>query len=254
MKKILSFISICLILLNFTSFAESTNEYNNIYKATLSEYLRYDMFKEHLKSDKESAMEMIDQITKNRINDSGIKMRSGSMGEAFVSNVQVCPQRDQSYTCGYATTLQTMYGLNLEGTITGNTKHEKELTIERAMGNYGSSAIVYKIRNYLNAAAGASSYQYYEGSTLSESGFANKVAYSLMVNKPVILHAKTGSLNYYNGKNIGHYLSISYINQYTNTVKIVDCNNDTGLGGEHYVPISQAFNTVNIAGRYVISN
>lgn len=216
--------------------------------------MQYEEFQNDLKNDKTTALNMISNIADREYaaylsSKSPIKY-IGSMGEASASVKHVIQAK--TWWCGYATTLQTLYGLNLESKVSGAGDDAKQTTIANEMGHPSSSAVVYEIRDYLNKNLTYSKYAYYEGSGMTLSSFTNKTAYSLMIGRPVILHAKTASLSYYNGKNLAHYLSLDYLNQYNSTVRIVDCNYDSTYTGSHYVPISEAFGTVNISGRYVI--
>jgi hypothetical protein len=75
-----------------------------------------------------------------------------------------------------------------------------------------------------------------------------------MLERPVLLHAVTEDLSYYGGTSQNHYLSVYYINQVTEKVKIADCNYNPQFGGYHYVDLFEAYNTIhNHTGRYLIS-
>jgi len=49
----------------------------------------------------------------------------------------------------------------------------------------------------------------------AQTGFESKVSVSLANDCPVILHARTEYLDYYNGNNYSHYISLDYINLYS---------------------------------------
>lgn len=175
----------------------------------------------------------------------------GSPGAA-ACHVKLVPQI-KTWWCGYATTLQTLYGLGKQGTVSGSTDAQKQTKIANDMGDPNNSAIVYKICNYLNARLSTGKYSYYLGSSQTVHSFSGLVGSSLMLDRPVILHARTQSLPYYNGKNLAHYLSLDTIEVAKNKVRIVDCNYDTRYQGTHYVSIAEAYGTVSPAGRYFIT-
>lgn len=251
MKKILSFVFAVLLLLISSSgvYAEENN--SELFEQLLEERANDTMFIKEMRESPETAYEMINQILEER---TSISIKSGSYSEAscYVPAIM----QSETWYCGYATTLQTIYGLGLETTVSGSNNDEKQDTIANAMGSPSSSAVVYKIKNYLNEKITSSKYIYteVEDANWSQLSFSNEVAGSLMLNRPVILHAKTGTLSYYNGKNINHYLSVDYINNYKNTVRIKDCHYNTKYFGSHTVPTSEAFGTVNLPGRYIIYN
>ncbi len=235
---------------------DTSEDYKDTYEQTLNEYLKYDEFNSHLESNKKAALEMIRNITERRLADSNsAQLRGGTMTEAYDFDVQLSIQAD-TYTCGYATILQTMYGLEKEHLIQGSTDEQKQRTIETDIGHYGTSVIVWEVVAYLNGYLSSDDYAYYLGSSsaMSEDDFADKVALSLMMERPVLLHAITEDLSYYNGTSQNHYLSIYYINQNTDKVKIADCNYDSQFGGYHYADLSEAYATIHDHyNRYLIS-
>ena len=96
-------------------------------------------------------------------------------------------------------------------------------------------------------------YIYETGSNMTCATFEHKVATSLTNCKPVVLHARTGYLGYYGGKNTGHYLRLDYINRTTDMVRIVDCNYNPQYYGVHMVTLQEAYNTIAQEGeRYLI--
>lgn len=193
------------------------------------------------------AIEMIERIAHGKM-----VPTSGTPGNA-ACYVKLVPQI-KTWWCGYATTLQTIYGLGLQGTVVGSTDAQKQTTIANEMGNPNDTAYVYKIVNYLNSKLSSSKYYYTLGSGQTKQSFATLIGLSLMRNRPVVLHARTGSLPYYNGLDLYHYLSVDAINVTGDSVRIVDCHYNVPYQGVHYVNIDQALRTVSPAGRYIILN
>lgn len=253
MKRIFLLLLVCIIVIGPIHKIEAKeNDYKQQrFDEILNEYKKDPMFMKELRESPNTAYQMINDLVNDEFE---ILPNSGSYGEASCYVPAIMQAED--WWCGYATTLQTIYGLGKEGTVNGRTDKEKQSTIANDMGHPQSSAVVHEIRDYLNKKVSANTYKYAAVKNLgwTELAFSNAVAGSLMRDRPVILHALTGELGYYNGKNIKHYLSVDYINNYTNKVRIKDCNYDMNYFGSHTVPTHEAFGAVNLAGRYIIYN
>ena len=159
--------------------------------------------------------------------------------------------------CGSTTVLQSLYGMGFAGNVSGSTDAQKISTIDKAY-NVASqgSLIVYQAVDALNKYIGNSlRYVYTNGNNMSLSQFESYIAQSLTYGKPVILHARTASLPYYNGNNLGHYLNLDSYNRTSETVRIADCNYDSTYFGYHTVNVSEAHRTIsreNISDRFLI--
>lgn len=252
MKKAICFV-LLIVLLAVPTFGANVkgNDKNNKYSELLAERANDEVFQKELRESPETAYQMLDQILEER---KSISVKSGSYGEAscYVPSIM----QVETWYCGYATTLQTLYGLGLQSTVAGSDDNEKQYKIASDMLDPSHSAVVDTIKIYINKRLSTSKYIYANviNSGWTQLTFQNEVAGSLMVNRPVILHAKTLSLSYYNGKDLSHYLSVDYINNYTNQVRIKDCNYDSTYFGSHTVPTAEAFGTVNRADRWMIYN
>lgn len=137
--------------------------------------------------------------------------------------------------------------------MNGSTNAAKIATLDNEFDKQGH-LVVYQARDTLNKYYhGSGTYIFVQGKNLNESTFEDYVAKSLTNCKPVILHARTQYINYYGGHASGHYLSLDYINRSTDTVRIVDCNNNDAYYGIHNVTLSEAFNSINKESeRYLI--
>lgn len=174
----------------------------------------------------------------------------GSLCYQSVKNIK----QTTSFNCGPTTVLQTLYGLGSASAVDGSTDEAKIATLQREY-NVGSdgmyvSNVVAALNKYNK---GNQTYSSRLGSGLSLEGFANNIAASLTSGKPVVLHARTQYLDYYNKHDYKHYLSLDYFDRSTNTVRIVDCNNNNEYYGAHYCTLQEAYETINkISGRYLI--
>lgn len=175
----------------------------------------------------------------------------GNYCYAKVKNIR----QTKNYNCGPTTVLQTLYGLNSEDAVLGNSDAKKIATIENEYGVGQSGMMVYQIVDALNKYnLGYGSYSYVIGSHISRGAFVDKVANALTHGRPVVLHALTGSLDYYGGKNLRHYLSIEAIDRIAGTIDIVDCNYKNEFFGRHRVKIDDAYECINSTteDRYLI--
>ena len=200
----------------------------------------------------EYAETFLKDVLKSRI-ESGIAPAGGGGNECYQSVTNI--KQTKNYNCGTTTVLQTLYGLNSQGNVTGSTNADKIATLDNEYNVDGQGhLIVFQAAAALNKYYhGRANYIYVQGKNLKESTFEDYVAKSLTNCKPVILHARTQYIGYYGGHASRHYLSLDYINRTTDIVRIVDCNNNDVYYGIHYVPLSEAFNSINKeSDRYLI--
>lgn len=198
----------------------------------------------------EYAEAFIEDVIKNR---RGNMMRGGGGNECYqyVTNIK----QTKTYNCGTTTALQTLYGLGKVSNVKGATNADKISALDLEYNVDGQTCLmVYQLRDLLNKYGKVGQRYIYEtGSNMTCATFEHKVATSLTNCKPVVLHARTGYLGYYGGKNTGHYLSLDYINRTTDMVRIVDCNYNPQYYGVHMVTLQEAYNTIAQEGeRYLI--
>lgn len=152
-----------------------------------------------------------------------------------------------------------MYGFGVEDDVAGLTDREKEDTIIEDAEANGKGLIVYRVRNVLNKYTGAG-YIYELGRDMTLSEFGYNLAVSLMWDLAPVLHARTGSLEYYKGKDIGHYLTVSFISwpRFGSIEDAIVTINDPhyldDYFGNHDVSLEEAYGTVNLTDqdRYVL--
>jgi hypothetical protein len=197
----------------------------------------------------EYAIDFLENVyATNRV---GTRGGGGNVCYQYVTNVQ----QTKTYNCGSTTVLQSLYGMGAAGNVPGSTDAAKISTIDTAYNvDSQGSLYVYQVADALNTykPSGYSSYVYSTGASKTEAQFEQAIATSLTNCKPVVLHAKTGALGYYGGHNLGHYLSLDYVDRTTDMVRIVDCNYNNSYYGVHSVTLSEAYSTVSVSGRYFI--
>lgn len=164
-------------------------------------------------------------------------------------------KQDNNYYCGPANIKQVVQFIN------GSS--ESQSTYANRMGtNSSSGTLVYKMRDELNYRQSYNNYVYQQMNSSSYDAFLNIVKGNIFYGndttikgKPIIIHAKTGSLYLYNGNNIGHYLTINGFHDGTKKTTYVDpWEKDYGRGstlGQHQDTATNVFNTVS-GSRYVI--
>lgn len=236
-----------------------------IRQQVLSEYQNDYMYQLMVNNNPEAADEYIDTIVEQKmINASTPSTYAYNYNHSILYCYVTHVTQSTPTNCSAATVLQTMYGLGLANTIYGSGVDAKQSTLYNMqtdphpgirLEESDSEPLVYEIVDYLNDNLSSNKYDYKLGSTYTLAAFSSKVGNSLYYDRPVILHAKTGSFEYYDGENLGHYLSLDYYNAISGTVRIVDCNYMVEFGGEHpNIPIEQAWRSVHdSSGRYFIS-
>ncbi|MCI7086367.1 MAG: hypothetical protein MR954_00855 [Lachnobacterium sp.] len=162
-------------------------------------------------------------------------------------------QQTKSYNCGTTTVLQTLYGLGTQNKVAGKTNGDKIETLDKEYNvDSQGSLMVYQVRDALNKYSNKS-YIYELGSSMTKTGFEDRIAASLTAGKPVVLHARTEKITYYKGHSSGHYISLDYVDRLHGVVRLVDCNNNSNYYGVHpNVAVSDAYNAIAASGRYLI--
>lgn len=224
------------------------------------QYKEDEQFKMHYQYSPESAMDMLRSIAESQNKPSVFAV---SPGDAKAYCDVPLKQQTKSYNCGFATMLQTLYGMGKQSTVSGNSDSAKMDQLEAEMmemkiqsGQSGEkTAIVWMVASMLNSKTG-SSYKYVVGNSITQYEFYSLVRQSLTGNHPVILHARTKYLDYYDGNNYSHYLSLDQMDAGSdNFCRIADCNYKNEYYGYHNVTIQDAYETVSEEkGRYLIYN
>lgn len=117
-------------------------------------------------------------------------------GESCYPTVPTYKQ-ENGYYCGPASLQMTLK--HITGTKYSQSSLASSAGTASSIGTY-----VYKMRDVLNSRQ--SKYKYAYTTVSSQSDLQKKVTASIAKEAPVIFHAKTGSLQMYNGTNLGHYV------------------------------------------------
>jgi hypothetical protein len=257
-KRILAMVIVtcCVFTTDLNAHAASSKIGENIdlqkFKAIQEEYSDQKEFLE-MKDEygSEYANDFLMDVYNARFGESPKILRGGGGNECyqFVKNIK----QSKKYNCGSAAVLQTLYGRGKASSVSGSSDSAKMQTLDTLYDvDKDRSMYVYRAVNALNKYSGAS-YVYEEGSKMTKGQFEDRIANSLMQWKPVVLHAKTGRLSYYKNKDVGHYISLDYVNRTTQTVRLADPNYDNSYFGIHYVPLKEAYESISCNSvRYLI--
>ncbi|MBQ8412522.1 MAG: hypothetical protein IJX12_02810 [Lachnospiraceae bacterium] len=269
-KRILILSAIFSVLLfNTAVFAEeSTKTEEEIREEILENYAEDPEYNKMVAYSPELAEEYIDMLVQDRM---GEQYQIEPTATDTYGTIAYCtvPVIEQSTTtnCSAATLLQTMYGLGKQSSVSGSTYAQKQSTLynyttnssapgARIESTPGTSLWVYEITLYLNSHLSSYSYEYRLGENMGFEQFKTYIWDSLVHNRPVMLHANTKYLSYYNNTELYHYLSLDYYDRSRGIVTIKDCNYDDAYGGSHSaVPVLEAYYAINkTSGRYLISD
>ena len=172
-----------------------------------------------------------------------------------------CIRQVKSYYCGPASALQILTALNID--VKGDTSAEEQKTLAKLMGTTSSGTLVCKVASGLNTYIDSNKYKYSAvKGNINYEEFIDKIKNSLSKNRPVILHAKTKYLSYYDSKDRGHYIVVSKVRTvyeegkaeyYLTLVDPYPSTKSRPFGGIREVPGIEAYNCVaKVSGRYII--
>ncbi|SHH42982.1 cysteine peptidase family C39 domain-containing protein [Tepidibacter thalassicus] len=199
----------------------------------------------------EIGQKMIDYMAERTLKRSPIRIKRGGNGSVFFVDMPYVKQIN-GYYCGPASVLQILYGMNKEDRVSGSSNKKKQETLGSNMGtrkNIGT--YVSSMKNEINKYSD-NNYVYKSGSNMTIDEFEDNLTYSLMYDAAPILHSKTKYLSYYNGKNLGHYISVDFINRSDDTVGLMDCNYNSKYSGQREVSLREAYNAISKESRYLI--
>lgn len=159
-------------------------------------------------------------------------------------------EQSKGYYCGPANIVMILR--NIKGSSLSQDSHANNMGT-----NPSDGTIVYRMTNELNNQQNKYTYAHFQIS--DRSSFSNYMENSIARNAPVVLHAKTGSLNMYNGNSLGHYLTGETViadgsSTVLTRIGYVDpLNRDYGKGnvfGSHIDTFENVYEAVK--GRFVI--
>ncbi|WP_187296306.1 C39 family peptidase [Tepidibacter mesophilus] len=200
----------------------------------------------------EIGQEMIDYMAERTLQRPPIRVKRSGNGSIFLVDIPYVKQIN-GYYCGPASVLQTLYAMNKEDEVSGSSDSSKQKTLGNSMGTKsGMGTYVYKVKNEINKYSD-NDYVYKKGSDMTIDDFEDNLTYSLMYDAAPILHSKTKYLGYYNGKNLGHYINVDFINRSGDDVGLMDCNYDSDYSGHRDVSLEEAYNAISKESeRYLI--
>ncbi len=159
-------------------------------------------------------------------------------------------EQSTGYYCGPANIVMIL--TNIKGFSLSQDSHANNMGTNPSDGTY-----VYRMTNELNNQQNKHNYAHFYISNSND--FSNYIEGSIMRNAPVVLHARTGSLNIYNGNSLGHYLTGETViadgdpTVLTRIGYVDPLNRDYGRGnvfGSHIDTFENVYEAVR--GRYVI--
>lgn len=209
------------------------------------------MFLEHYQKDPAGAVENVRRAIER---DFQINNNTMSTYATYLeaSGVPMLKQAT-TYWCGSASALQTIYGNGFGSSVpmqdyanltTKLDKQQAYIAIKDTNNEKNGEMIVYEVSNVINKYVDYP-YMYRNTKTITSiSQFRNYIKGNIEYNHPLILHAKTEELPYYNGKSSGHYITIIGINLATDMVILNDCHYNDTYNGIHAVPIEDVLNSI----------
>lgn len=252
MKKVIIALLLTTLLLGTTKvFAlENLNEIDN--------YLL-------INSESKEKYELNQQISEQRLNQIKLDSSNGIMpsgGGSFISLTYLTGKeypnyrQETSYWCGPASIKQAVQWIN-------NTSNSQQVYATSMGTNSKEGSYVWKMARELNNRQSQHSYVYVDISTMNnKQDFWLMVQNDILMEKvPAIAHAKTNIFYMYNGKNLGHYLTLTgyyedYLSSEFSYFEYVDSYYaDYGRGsvfGTHEVNFYDLYNSLHNTGRFMI--
>lgn len=219
----------------------------------ISCYREDPIFAEHYASDPEDALGMVATVVSTALG--GLNAVQPRVADGNMYYAEGVPEyrQSKSNSCGAASALQVIVQQGGADGIQGTTYIEKEETLMEEGFLAENGIKVFNVRNLINKYISGNTYAYISGAELSYSSFYTLVMTSLTNDCPIILHAKTGHISYYNSKNTGHYIVGTHLFSLTEQLVVNDCNYRDEYTGIHTIPMMEAYNSIHIeSGRYLI--
>lgn len=216
------------------------------------------VFKEHFLADPMDAISMVIHVVESAIDTDDAIQPMWTDGLIYSADGVPSYKQSQSNSCGAASALQVIIqqggGDNVSGTT--NTAKEKTLIGKTALNSNGS-VLVIEVRDLINKHTNRNEYAYIRCLNLSETDFRRLVLNSLSKDCPIILHANTRYLGYYNSVSLGHYIVGTTFYSATDQFAVNDCNYDDAYTGIRMTTMTEVWNSVhnpnsNGSSRYLI--
>lgn len=217
-------------------------------------YLNDPVFLESYSNDFNSAIEVVNnalhieyRIQNSIGNNSRVVANNGTL---FYCDVDSSIVQEQKTWCGVGSTLMALTGIenyDSNDLVSGYTRPTQS-SIATNVVDSNSTAVVWKIVNYLNTKIKSDEYAYVAiSSSTTNSQICNYIKYSLAVNRPVILRSYPyGAIDYYDSlfntgevaRTEAHYIVVEGYDSTTNTFTVSDCTyvnyGNNQYQGRHY--------------------
>lgn len=237
------------------------------------EYYRNELFRSEYNISPESAADTYSRALEiqmeingelSEVQPAGSTVIGGGLGVLYYCYVDDSITQEENNWCGVASTLMALSGIKRydSGSLpSGYVLPEQSEIAPEVMGSY--SAVVYKIKQYLNSLLANKTYTYKEITrSVSKSDIQEYIQNSLIKNRPVILHAVPyAGMGYYSSMSnlrTGHYLVVEEYSSYTDTYTISDCTYLNQYQGRHEgITVDEIYNSLynpsaGVTGRYII--
>lgn len=264
MKRVIALLVALILFASPILAIKSEEGFNKVKKQVLDEYMELKEFREDLKLNPESAMEMIEIIARNRYNYYDYVVSGSKYSKelkAGNNRVKMFKQINDYY-CGPASLLTSLYYSNDQGKVAGDNPSSKQETLGEEMETSESSGtMVYRMRDAFNKYTD-SKWTYMTKPTYKD--LHNFILESLSRGHAPVVHALMEKLPYYNyEKSGGHYITIIYYNDQVPTsslgIKIMDNNGeqDGKYYGYQFISFDTLMDILNIVdsngnNRYII--
>ena len=214
-------------------------------------YVSEPEYQEYIENFDETAVEiMIFTSVKNRLEAITKPLLRGSTSTyAWVVAPNV--NQDLYYYCGPASALQAIAAWG--GYVSGRTNRQKMDTLANAMGTDTSGTSYINLTATLNDYTSSKPYSSTPGNSMDVDEFLNTCYRSLASGYAPIIQCKTGKLDYYNGHDTGHFITVSGADLSTEKVRLVDPNYRQKYFGIRTLDAANVFSSINIRGRHLIS-
>lgn len=203
------------------------------------------MFEEHYKNDPEDAMGMVVRVIDSAVAANAANQPQWTDGTIYSADGVPTYKQSQTNSCGAASALQVIVQQGGGDNIAGSTYTAKEQTLINQTGiNTNGSVLVYEVRNLINNHIEGKNYAYIPCANLSATNFRVLVLDSLTEDCPIVLHANTKYIGYYNSNAWGHYIVGTTFFAATEEFVVNDCNYMDQYTGIRTTTMTEIYNSV----------
>lgn len=238
--------------------SESTTASSSIAVSLINCYRDDPVFKAHFQADPADAIAMVVQVIQSSMTKDSAVQPLWTDGTVYSADGVPTYKQSQSNSCGAASALQVIIQQGGGNNVSGSTNTAKEKTlIGKTELNKNGSVLVIEVRDLINNHTNRNKYAYIPCLNLNETDFRRLVLNSLAKDCPIILHANTKYLGYYNSVSLGHYIVGTTFYPATDQFVVNDCNYDSAYTGIRITSMSEVWSSVhnpnaNGSSRYLI--